>query len=104
MYRTLGNLQDISVQKCSCSSSCNHCTSSCQPHVEHSCARLGAALGGRQVHVFDETLITYAVRSPVATKTALAAPRERERSRWHLEGGNSTLHSQQSVAKCQQGT
>ena len=66
--------------------------------------RLGAALGGSEVHVFYETLITYAVRSPVATTTALAPPRERERSKWHLEGGISTLRSQQSVAECQQGT
>ena len=65
---------------------------------------LGAALGGSEVHVFDETLITYAVRSPVARKTALAPPRERESSRRYLEGGLSTLHSQQCVAKCQQGT
>ena len=62
------------------------------------------AVGGRHLPVFDETRITYALRSPVAPKTALSPPREWERSSRYLEGGISTLHSQQCVAKCQQGT
>ena len=38
------------------------------------------ALGGSEVHVFYETLITYVVRLPVATQTSLPPAHEREGS------------------------